>query len=146
MTIERESSRPATPATSSPAAGSNHGGQPADVQLVMARKSRRPPIVIVALLFVVAIAAVTISYFFTGGRDQSTNDAYVDGRVIRISPKVSGQVVALRVDDNDEVKAGDVLLQIDPADYQAKLDQATAAVDAAQSAVEQAKAVVLRTE
>jgi membrane fusion protein (multidrug efflux system) len=148
MTIERESSRPATPAVnSSPAAGSNHGGQPADVQLlVTAPKSRRPPIVIAALLAVVAIVAVTTSYFLTGGQDQSTNDAYVEGRVIRISPKVSGQVIALHVDDNDQVKAGDVLLQIDPADYQAKVDQANAAVDATQSAVEQAKAVVLRTE
>jgi len=65
---------------------------------------------------------------------------------VRISPKVSGQVISLRVDDNDAVKAGDLLLEIDPVDYQAKVDQAAAAVTAAQSAVEQAKASVLRAE
>jgi len=41
-------------------------------------------------------------------------------------------VIALHVDDNDHVKAGDVLLEIDPADYQAKVDQAAAAVAAAE--------------
>ena len=82
----------------------------------------------------------------TVGSRESTNDAYVEGRVVRISPKVSGQVISLRVDDNDAVKAGDLLLEIDPVDYQAKVDQATAAVAAAQSAVEQAKAAVLRAE
>jgi membrane fusion protein (multidrug efflux system) len=81
-----------------------------------------------------------------GGSRQSTNDAYVEGRIIRISPKVSGQVISLRVDDNDAVKAGDLLLEIDPVDYQAKVDQAIAAVAAAESAVEQAKAAVLRAE
>jgi membrane fusion protein (multidrug efflux system) len=64
------------------------------------------------LLFI--ISATTTSFFLPGGSRESTNDAYVEARVVRISPKVSGQVISLRVDDNDPVKAGDPLLEIDP--------------------------------
>jgi membrane fusion protein (multidrug efflux system) len=99
-----------------------------------------------SMVLVLIIVAATISFFMVGGSHESTNDAYVEARVVRISPKVSGQVISLRVDDNDAVKAGDLLLEIDPVDYQAKVDQATAAVTAAQSAVEQAKATVLRAD
>ena len=55
---------------------------------------------------------------------------------MRISPKVSGQVLSLHVDDNLSVNTGAVLLEIDPVDYQAKVDQAIAAVAATQSAAE----------
>jgi membrane fusion protein (multidrug efflux system) len=115
-------------------------------QLVAAPKRRHPALVLVSIVLVVIIAAAAISFFVTGGGHQSTNDAYVEGRIIRISPKVSGQLISLRVDDNDAMKAGDLMLEIDPVDYQAKVDQAVAAVTAAESAVEQAKAAVLRAD
>src|SRR5438874_6135815 len=126
---------------------SNGQPSPPEVQeLVAAPKQRHPWVVLTSIVLVVIIAAAATSFFVMGGSRQSTNDAYVEGRVVRISPKVSGQVISLRVDDNDLVKAGDFLLEIDPVDYQAKLDQAVAAVAAAESAVEQAKAAVLRAE
>jgi membrane fusion protein (multidrug efflux system) len=115
-------------------------------QLVPAPKRGHPLLVPATLVLVAAIAATGVSWLINGGARQSTNDAYVEGRIVRISPRVSGPVIALHVDDNDLVKAGDVLLEIDPADYQAKVDQAVAAVSAAQSSVEQAKAAVLRAE
>jgi membrane fusion protein (multidrug efflux system) len=115
-------------------------------EMVVAPKGRRPWVVLIVILSMAVIAALTVSTVAESGRSQSTNDAYVEGRIVRISPKVYGQVVALHVDDNQAVKAGDVLLEIDPADYRAKADQATAAVAAAESAVEQAKATVLRTD
>jgi membrane fusion protein (multidrug efflux system) len=120
---------------------------PPDVQaLVAAPKRRHPLVILAAIVLLVIIAAATTSFFVIGGGHESTNDAYVESRVVRISPKVSGQVISLRVDDNDAVKAGDLLLEIDPVDYQAKVDQATAAVTAAESAVEQSKAAVLRAD
>jgi len=115
-------------------------------ELVAAPKQRHPWVVLTSIVLVVIIAAAATSFFVMGGGRQSTNDAYIEGRIVRISPKVSGQVISLRVDDNDAVKAGDLLLEIDPVDYQAKVDQAIAAVTAAESAVEQAKAAVLRAE
>ena len=57
---------------------------------------------------------------------QSTDDAFVEGRIISVAPRVSGPVVNLLVDDNQPVKKGDLLLEIDPNDYQVKLDQAEA--------------------
>ena len=58
----------------------------------------------------------------------STDDAYVEGSIVIISAKVAGHVAELRMDDNRAVKAGDVLLRIDPRDYEARRDQAKAAV------------------
>src|SRR3954454_13858199 len=92
-------------------------------ELVAIAKGRRLWVALAGILVVVVIAATGASFLASSGSRQSTNDAYVEGRIVRISPKISGQVVALRVDDNDHVMAGDVLLEIDPADYQAKLDQ-----------------------
>jgi membrane fusion protein, multidrug efflux system len=133
--------------TPSPNNGDRVGLPQVQVQeLVPVPKRRHPLVLLTVLLTVVVMAAVSVSWLINSRQRQTTNDAYVEGRIIRVSPKVSGQVVALHVDDNDLVKAGDVLLEIDPADYQAKVDQTTAAVSAAQSGIEQAKAAVLRAE
>src|SRR5258707_13211365 len=99
-----------------------------------------------AIVVLVGIAAATASRFVRGGRHPSTSDAYVEGRVVRISPRVSGQVVRLNVDDNAPVRAGDILLEIDPADFQAKADQARAGVETARATEEQADASVLRAQ
>lgn len=120
---------------------------PASVQeVVTLPKGRRPWIVLVVVVLLVVIGAATVSFIVYGGNLQTTNDAYVDGRVIRISPRVSGPVLHLYVDDNTPVKAGDTLLEIDPADSQAKADQAIAALTAAKSKVDQAKAAVLSAD
>jgi membrane fusion protein (multidrug efflux system) len=63
----------------------------------------------------------------------STDDAQVDGHIIPISPKIYGKVLEVMVDDNQQVKKGQVLVRIDPADYQAKVDQAQAAVAVSES-------------
>jgi len=66
-------------------------------------------------------------------RRVTTDDAYVEGSVVVISAKVAGHVAELLTDDNRAVKAGDLLLRIDPRDYEAKRDQAKAAVAVAQA-------------
>src|SRR5262245_5276813 len=58
----------------------------------------------------------------------STDDAYVESSIATLDAKVAGHVVELKVDDNTPVKPGDLLLRIDPRDYEAKRDQARAAV------------------
>ena len=119
----------------------------AEVQEVVAvPKGRHPWVVILVIILLAVIAATTVSFIVYGGNLQSTSDAYIEGRVVRISPRVSGPVMHLYVDDNTPVKAGDTLLEIDPADYQAKVDQAAAALAAAKSSVEQAKAAVLSAD
>ena len=65
---------------------------------------------------------------------QSTNDAYVKADVPQLSSRVAGEVLTVAVDDFQRVKAGDLLVQIDPADYEAQVALAQAGVDAAQAA------------
>ena len=66
----------------------------------------------------------------------STDDAYVQAHSVLISPKVSGYISEVPVDDNQAVKAGQVLARIDPRDYQTALDQARANVAAAQASID----------
>lgn len=76
----------------------------------------------------------------------STDNAYVQGEVTSLAPKVGGYIVDVRVEDNQEVAAGDVLFSIDDADYRAHLQQASATVDAARARIESidAEAVLQR--
>src|SRR5208282_84750 len=59
---------------------------------------------------------------------ESTDDAEVDGHLMPISARISGYVAKVKVDDNQFVQAGDVLVEIDPRDYQVAVDQARAAL------------------
>lgn len=79
-----------------------------------------PAITAIFLLLLGVYAAIVSTYY------QSTDDAFVEGRIISVAPRVSGPVVSLLVDDNEPVKKGDLLLEIDPNDYRVKLEQAEA--------------------
>jgi len=72
----------------------------------------------------------------------STDDAYVDGTISPVSAKVAGHIVELRVQDNQPVKNGDLLLRVDPRDFQAKREQARAAVATAEATLRGARAEV----
>jgi membrane fusion protein (multidrug efflux system) len=78
------------------------------------------------------VAAGTGAYLHLQNR-VSTDDAQVDAHNAPIGPKISGNIVEILVDDNQMVKAGQVLVRIDPRDYQAKVDQARAALAVAKS-------------
>jgi membrane fusion protein (multidrug efflux system) len=76
-------------------------------------------------------------YYWTAGQYLvSTDDAYVDAHSAIISPKISGYISDVAVNDNQPVKAGDVVVRIDPRDYQTALDHARADVAAAQAAID----------
>jgi len=79
----------------------------------------------------VAALLLTIGRFLV-----STDDAYVQAHSVLISPKVSGYISEVPVDDNQAVKAGQVIARIDPRDYDTALDQARANVAAAQASIE----------
>jgi membrane fusion protein (multidrug efflux system) len=90
----------------------------------------------------VVLAAVGVYLWVHSLNRVSTDDAQVDGHIIPISPKIYGKVLEVLVDDNQQVKQGQVLVRIDPQDYQAKLDQAQAAVSVAESQAQGANAGV----
>jgi membrane fusion protein (multidrug efflux system) len=76
---------------------------------------------------------------------ESTDDAQVDGHITPLASKVYGRVGQVLVDDNQAVKAGQVLVKIDPRDYQAALDQAKASLALAESEARSAGVDVPRT-
>ncbi len=94
-------------------------------------KSSSRKFVIFGALAVLAAIGV---YLWVSSLDRvSTDDAQVDGHIVPISPKIYGKVLEVLVDDNQQVKKGQVLVRIDPQDFQAKVDQAQAAVAVAES-------------
>ena len=78
-------------------------------------------------------------YHFSTQDSESTDDAYTDGRALTISPKVAGYVTELLVDDNQPVKAGQVLARIDPRDYIVARDNARANLIVSKAQEESAK-------
>jgi membrane fusion protein, multidrug efflux system len=76
-------------------------------------------------------------YYWTTGRFQvSTDDAYLQADSVIISPKVAGYLSEVLVEDNQPVKAGQVLARIDDRDYRTALETAQANVDAAKAAID----------
>ncbi|WP_456623176.1 MULTISPECIES: HlyD family secretion protein [unclassified Bradyrhizobium] len=91
--------------------------------------------VIVALAFV-ALATLRFDEWVGNAVIQTTNDAYVRAELTRLASRVSGEVLTVAVTDFQRVKAGDLLIQIDPADYEAQVAQSEAAVAAAQAVLD----------
>src|SRR4029453_4455209 len=92
------------------------------------------------------VGLATLSYgghvWYTAITFVSTDDAYVDGTISPVSAKVAGHIVELFVQDNQTVKQGDVLLRVDPRDFQAKREQARAAVATAEATLRAARSEV----
>ena len=76
----------------------------------------------------------------------STDDAFIAGRISPVSARVAGTVVAVLVDDNQDVKQGDVLIRLDPRDYEVALAQARATVEAARGELRNASTSVPLTD
>jgi membrane fusion protein (multidrug efflux system) len=81
---------------------------------------------------VVVLIGLTAGYFYSAYRKThvSTDDAFIDGNIHTIAAKIYGTVTKVSVNDNQRVKKGDLLVEIDPADYSARLQEASSAVGA----------------
>jgi len=86
---------------------------------------------LVLAVVIIGILVVAVRYYIYTTVHESTDDAFIDGHIIALSPKVAGQVVDVYVTDNQLVKKGEVLLRIDPRDFEVRLAQARAALQAA---------------
>jgi membrane fusion protein (multidrug efflux system) len=84
----------------------------------------------------IALATLRWDAWVGGAVIQITNDAYVRAELTRLSSRVAGEVITVAVKDFQHVKAGDLLVQIDPADYEAQVAQAEAGVAGAQAALD----------
>lgn len=97
-------------------------------------------------LVAAVLAAAACYWYFVLRFQQSTDDAYVGGNVTVMAPKVSGFIDQILVEDNQPVKAGQVLVRLDSRDYDARLAQASAEVTSAQSSLEELKAKLILQE
>ena len=126
--------KPAAPAAVPPPSGLRTQ-RPISVRNALARLAIPLFAVIVALAFV-AVATLRWDAWVGSAAIQTTDDAYVRADLTRLSNRVAGEVLSVAVDDFQRVKAGQLLIQIDPADYEAQVAQAEAGVLGAQAALD----------
>lgn len=89
-------------------------------------------------VFVVALIVIAVAWYVLTG-SVTTDDAQVDCHITAMAPQVPGYVVKLLINDNTPVKEGDLLVQIDPREYQAEVEQAEANLDFAEAQANSAK-------
>lgn len=133
---------PYEPAAAEQPAPPGAAATPQHPPAVTAQKPRRRRPLLLLLLVLIAAAAIGggVLWWLEARQYESTDDAFIDAHMVRIAPQVAGRVARVLVDDNQAVKPGQILLEIDPADFQAKLDQALANQANAASGLTQAKA------
>jgi membrane fusion protein (multidrug efflux system) len=101
----------------------------ADIEIVQP-KSRRGAIIAVV---VAVLVLVSIGIWWHSTFTEDTDDAQVNGHLIQVSARINGQVLKVDVEENQVVKAGDVIAELDPADYQVAVENAEAALASAQA-------------
>lgn len=121
--------------------------EPDQPDAVVARRpfyKRRGVIIAVAVVLLLG-AIFGVRYWLYSRSHESTDDAFIDGHIIQVSPKASGYVAKIYVNDNQQVKAGDLIVELDARDYEVRLQQAKAALDAGLAKENEAKTNVTLT-
>ena len=108
-----------------PTTNASPAQQPAAAISSSPTKSRKKALTTVAVLVLIGLAWGGYEWYI-GRHEEATDNAYVQGNVIQITPQIGGTVTAIMADDTDFVKAGQPLVQLDPADAKVALEQAEA--------------------
>jgi membrane fusion protein, multidrug efflux system len=103
---------------------------------------KKPAFLISAAVVLIILIIGGVIFWLHARQYTSTDDAYIDGHATQVSPRVAALTVALHVDDNQLVHKGDLLVELDPTDYQLALDQATAEAGSSRARAGQAAAQV----
>ena len=104
--------------------------KPAEETEVVQPPSRRRGIVIVVVAIIVVAAVI---FWWRSTFSEDTDDAQVNGHLIQISSRITGQIIKVEVEENQAVKAGDEIAQLDPRDYQVAVENAEAALASAKA-------------
>src|SRR5215213_3250611 len=91
----------------------------------------------ITIALVVVAGAGLLDWWMRGGRETS-DDAQIDGHIVPIAARVQGTVLTVHVKDTQQVKAGDVLVELDPRDFQLALTRAEAELADARAAADEA--------
>ena len=105
------------------------GNRPSEDVALPRRRNRLAKVLL--LLIVLAAVAGAVGYWYLTRNEATTDDAYTDGNAVTIAPQVAGDVIARDINDNQDVKAGQVLIEIDPRPYEAVRDQAAGSLQVA---------------
>lgn len=116
--------------------GADHPGEPSSHWVASVRRLVIPAAVIAAVICLIVVFNDRWGTWVSEAAIQSTDDAYVEADVSTLSARVSGNVLNVLVNDFQPVKAGEVLVEIDPSDYQAAVAGAQAAVAGAKAALD----------
>jgi membrane fusion protein (multidrug efflux system) len=101
---------------------------------------------LVAVAVLLGLAGSALAYYLHARHLEDTDDAQIDGEITNISPRVSGTLVAVKVSEHQAVKAGDVLAELDPTDYEVALAQARAVLAQAEAVAQAENPSVSMTE
>lgn len=135
MTDQNKSPEPITePVHAAPVVDS----EPTPEQLAADKASRRKKITIAATVFILLGVAWAIYYFMFARFHEETDNAYVGGNVVAVNSQTSGTVEAVLVEENQEIKAGQELIKLNPIDAEVALSRATAQLAEASRQIKQA--------
>jgi len=101
----------------------------AETEITQPQSRRRGLIIVVLVILVLAAAGI----WWHSTYSEDTDDAQVNGHLIQVSSRIAGQVLKVYVDENQVVKAGDTIAELDPADYKVAVENAEAALASAQA-------------
>ena len=101
----------------------------AETEMEQPKSNRRGMIVVVVVVLVLVATGLWWRSTFT----ENTDDAQVNGHLIQVSSRISGQILKVDVEENQVVKAGDTIAELDPRDYQVAVENAEAALASAQA-------------
>jgi membrane fusion protein (multidrug efflux system) len=106
------------------------GAQPSETgQQRGARQLASVPKRALALVGLAAAIALSVWYYWQRRTYEATDNAFIEGSIVQISPRVFGQVLRVHVQDNQHVNRGDLLVELDPTDYEARLAEARARLE-----------------
>jgi membrane fusion protein (multidrug efflux system) len=114
MTTPNQTPENPSPAAAAPAPAANGNGK------------RRSLLIGVTIALIIVLIAYGIWWFIYARHYENTDDAYVGGNVVQVTPQVGGTVLAINTDDTELVQAGKPLVELDKADAKVALDQAEA--------------------
>src|ERR1043166_1735973 len=119
---------PTTPPTASASESQPTSSPSSATRPARPNEWRKPAGLIISMAIIVGAVVLSLWVWNVTERHPRTDDAVVRANVVGIAPRVRGQIIRLNVQDNQAVADGDVLFEIDPADYELSLQKAKAAL------------------
>jgi len=120
-------------------ASKEHPDEPAPAKPAGMDPSRRRLYIAAAIVVVLLVIAGGVVWWLIERNYESTDDAYIDAHVVLLSPQVAGRVLRVDVNDNARVEAGQLLVEIDPADTTTRLSQSHGQVAQGEAQIAQAR-------